>query len=333
MKLCFRITGIILIILVLFMTAGFLWTQDNINDGGVSYHQSLKVRGNKLIDSNDNEIQLRGVSSHGIAWFPQYINFSAISFWKDAGANAFRISMYSDQNKGYAYYPEENKNYMYLAVENTLAADMYAIVDWHVLRDENPNVHIDKAKEFFEEISAHYKNNPGIIYEICNEPNGDTDWDDVVEYANQIIPIIRKNAPDALIITGVPNFCTSFQGVKENPLQYENIVYAFHQYMPIDGSDYDEYLFNDLIKSEIPFFVSEWGIGKKSVKEDEKIDFKAAKQFMNMMNEHNISWMCWSFSNAGTSHALIKESSEKYGDFTEEDLNQVGRFIYSELKK
>ena len=34
----------------------------------------LQVKGTKLCDRYGNPIQLRGLSTHGIAWFPDYIN-------------------------------------------------------------------------------------------------------------------------------------------------------------------------------------------------------------------------------------------------------------------
>ena len=81
----------------------------------------------------------------------------------------------------------QSLNYLYMGIESALAADMYVIVDWHILKDSDPNEYAEEAKEFFAEISDHYSGNPAILYEICNEPNGDTDWDDIVEYAEQII--------------------------------------------------------------------------------------------------------------------------------------------------
>ena len=50
-------------------------------------------------------------------------------------------------------------------------ADLYAIVDWHVLSDANPLAHADEAAEFFGRISADLSANNNVIYEICNEPN------------------------------------------------------------------------------------------------------------------------------------------------------------------
>ena len=89
---------------------------------------------------------LRGVSSHGIAWYPEYTNYSALKTLKDYGANVFRIAMYVEQNDGYLEEPELNKKLLFSAIENSLAADLYTIVDWHVLRDENPNRNIEESR-------------------------------------------------------------------------------------------------------------------------------------------------------------------------------------------
>ena len=138
---------------------------------------------------------------------------------------------------------------------------MYVIVDWHVLRDENPLVHKQNAIEFFEEISAHYGNHPGILYEICNEPNGDTTWEDIVTYAQEVIPLIRENAPDSVIIVGTPKYSSNLSEAEEQPLSFANVMYAFHAYIDVtyedeDGLDWME----EKLDVEIPVFVSEWGI-------------------------------------------------------------------------
>lgn len=38
-----------------------------------SVNGKLHVEGSKLVDQNNNEVQLRGVSTHGLAWYPQYV--------------------------------------------------------------------------------------------------------------------------------------------------------------------------------------------------------------------------------------------------------------------
>ncbi len=78
--------------------------------------------------------------------------------------------------------------------------------NWHILEDNDPNINIDEAKTFFEMISSEYSSVPNILYEICNEPNGDTDWNDVYGYSEQIIKIIRNNNPDSIILVGTPDY-------------------------------------------------------------------------------------------------------------------------------
>ena len=35
---------------------------------------ALHVEGTRLLDGNGNPVQLRGLSTHGLAWFPDYVN-------------------------------------------------------------------------------------------------------------------------------------------------------------------------------------------------------------------------------------------------------------------
>lgn len=43
----------------------------------VSEHGALSVCGSSLVDANGRAVRLKGVSTHGIAWFPEYINKEA----------------------------------------------------------------------------------------------------------------------------------------------------------------------------------------------------------------------------------------------------------------
>lgn len=298
---------------------------------GILSHGNLKVEKGKLIDCNGQPLQLRGISSHGLTWFPRYTNAASLGFWKEAGANVFRASMYTDQNRGYIYYPEESQNYLYLAVENALANDMYVIIDWHILYDANPLEHMEKAKDFFKGVASHYGGNPGIIYEICNEPNGDTTWEDVTEYAHEVIPLIRKYAPEAIILVGMPNYCTDYRSVLEQPLSYENIMYTYHQYVNGEGEPYDAFGLEQMLEHELPVFISEWGIGLGAI-EAEGIDFHAADVFLDRLEKEGISWVAWALSNKNDSHALIRSDSREYGDFSVEDLSEVGRYVYNRLR-
>ncbi len=119
-----------------------------------------------------------------------------------------------------------NQFFFIYAVDN----DMYVIVDGHILEDNDPNINIDAAKAFFEMISSEYSSVPNIIYEICNEPNCDTDWNDVYGYSEQIIKIIRNNCTDSLILVGTPDYDRNLAPCVRKPLPYDNVMYVLHFY-------------------------------------------------------------------------------------------------------
>ena len=58
-----------------------------------------------------------------------------------------------------------------------------------------------------------------------------TTWADVKSYAEEVIPIIRKNTKDALIIVGTPTWSQDVDIAAEDPVTgYDNIMYAVHFY-------------------------------------------------------------------------------------------------------
>ncbi|MDE5872788.1 MAG: glycoside hydrolase family 5 protein, partial [Lachnospiraceae bacterium] len=64
-------------------------------------HGKLSVKGTDIVDKNGNKYQLKGVSTHGISWFPEYVNKDAFKTFRDErGVNLVRIAMYTDENGG-----------------------------------------------------------------------------------------------------------------------------------------------------------------------------------------------------------------------------------------
>ena len=45
---------------------------------GVKAHGKLSVKGIDLTDKNGDKVQLRGMSSHGLLWYPEYTNYASI---------------------------------------------------------------------------------------------------------------------------------------------------------------------------------------------------------------------------------------------------------------
>ena len=300
--------------------------------GGVKDNGQLRVEGIQLVNQYGGPIQLRGMSSHGILWVPQFVNARALLQLRSLGANLFRVAMYADSVKG--GYSEsdwdagQSMKFLRMGVENSLALDLYTIIDWHILEDKNPLLTVDKAIQFFSEISSIHANDPAIIYEICNEPNGDTTWEDISLYARQVIPVIRKNSPQAVILVGTPQWSFDLSSVIPAPLEFENIMYSFHMY-----TGFTNYEFRDLLasmrKAGLPVFVSEWGISK-----DEKtgeLDLVEARALISYMREHGYSWANWSLSNLDEDFSAIRTDSNKLSGWTDEDLTESGRLIFRAL--
>lgn len=291
--------------------------------GGIEENGSLIVEGAQLLDEKGNPVMLRGISSHGIAWYPEYANYRSLKTLKDYGANVFRIAMYVEQSDGYLEEPELNRKLLYSAIENSLAADLYTIVDWHVLRDENPNRHAEEAISVFEEIAKRYGDEPGIIYEICNEPNGDTTYDDIINYAEQVIPVIRKYAPNALILVGTPRFCTSLSEAVENPIQYPNIMYTYHFYAGVSDCKYAIEEISNGLENGLPVFISEWGLDDyRETKEGQ--GWKDTVQFLDFLEEKNISWINWSLCNKDEGYSMISPNVDKLYGWKADEITDSG---------
>lgn len=303
---------------------------------GVAAHGWLRVAGTSLVGEREEPVVLRGVSSHGLTWFPRFVSGAAAKTLREYGANVLRLAMYTEPSGAYLEDPERSLDYLYLGVESALSQDLYAIIDWHILRDNDPNEYREEAVAFFDAVSAHYADEPGVIYEICNEPNGDTDWDDVRAYAEQVIPVIRANSPRALVLVGVPKYCTDFRGPLADPLEYDNIMYVMHRYVDITtGEPCEPGQLEKLLEKGLPIFVSEWGVsqGEDDPEASEQAftgeyDMEHAQPFLDLMKKHNVSWTAWALSNKDEEHSLIKEDCEKLSGWTQEDLTEFGRLIF-----
>ena len=65
-------------------------------------HGALYVENGKLTDADGNTVQLYGMSTHGIAWFPQYINYDSFRTLRDDwNTNCIRLAMYTAEYGGY----------------------------------------------------------------------------------------------------------------------------------------------------------------------------------------------------------------------------------------
>lgn len=291
-------------------------------------HGALQINGTDIVDKNGDKYQLCGISTHGLAWFPQYVNKDAFKTLRDDwGANLIRLAMYTGESGGYCSDGDKDKlkGLVETGVDAATELGMYVIIDWHILSDNNPVINEDEAIAFFDEMSAKYSSYDNVLYEICNEPNGGTSWSDIKGYAEKVIPVIRANDKDAIIIVGTPTWSQDVDMAAEDPIKdFDNIAYTVHFYAATH---------KDNIRSKVKtahdkglaVFISEFSICDASG--NGAVDYDSAEEWMKLINDYNLSYAGWNLSNKAETSALIDPSSDKTSGWEDDDLSETGIWL------
>lgn len=334
---------IFILSLCLGMTEGFGFPAGGLkvlaaNATPVSSHGQLSVSGTKLVDQYGQPFQIRGISTHGLQWFSQYNNKNAYATLRDDwGANCIRLAMYTDEDGYCTGNQTKMKDQVTKGVQYATELGMYTIIDWHILHDGNPQTYKTQAINFFSEMAGKYKDYNNVIYEICNEPNG-CSWQDIKNYATEVISTIRSKDPSAVIIVGTPMYSQlGSQGHLYEPVDdpirgYSNLMYAFHFYA--SEPSHNQWLtakIGTAISRGLPVFVSEFGLSEASG--DGNVDTGKAAEWLNRCDQYQVSYCAWSLSNDYRSSSLIKSSSSRTSGWRTDELTTAGNFIRNWYRK
>lgn len=295
----------------------------------VAAHGQLSVKGTQLVDKNGKGYQLRGMSTHGITWFPDFVNENAFRTLRDDwNTNVVRLAMYVDEwGNGQCYMQNKDGSTQLLekGVDICIKLGMYVIIDWHVLNPGDPTQYTDEAIKFFDKVSKKYADYPNIIYEIVNEPNGSATWGGVIKpYAEKVIPVIRKNDKDAVIIVGTPTWSQDIDQALADPLKYDNVMYALHFYAATH-TDWLRERAEKCINSGLPLFVSEFGCCDASGNGGN--DFAQTEKWLNLLDKYGVSYCNWNLANKNESSSCFKESAKADGKWTDSDYSEGGAWI------
>ena len=327
---------VIFIILILLLLTGCNTNKKNIvkniskksivKNNLVSYNGNLSLSGINLVNQYGEKIQLRGMSSHGLQWYNSFINKENLLYMRDNWhSNVIRLAMYTKEG-GYL----DNKNIINSLEEDiniAIKTNMYVIVDWHILSDGNPSINTDEAINFFATISKKYQDTPNIIYEICNEPNGNITWNnDILPYANKVVSKIRENSKNSIIIVGTPMWDQDVMAPLDNKVNDSKVMYAAHFYAGTHTDDLRQKI-KTAMDSGIPIFISEWGSSKADGSNGIYLD--ESEKWVEFMKQNNISWTNWSLSNKDESSALLKTTSSF--KFSDSDLTEEGVFVRNSI--
>ena len=275
------------------------------------------------------------MSTHGLGWFPEAVSENSFRVRRDDwGCNTIRLAMYIEEYNGgemlYLAQPQRNLELVTKGVDACSNLGMYVIVDWHVLNPGDPTTHTEDAKKFFSQMAQMYRNYPNIIYEICNEPNSGPDWNRVKSYAEQVIPVIRKYDPDAIIICGTPTWSQDIDQAANNRLSDKNTVYAFHFYAASHSQLKNKV--TSCYDKGLPILVSEFGTCQNTG--DGYVDENETNSWFNLLDEREIGYLNWSFCNKPESaSAFVSGTNLSAIQKGEGQLTQSGKIIRKHLRE
>jgi endoglucanase len=301
----------------------------------VATHGALRVCGVHLCDRAGQPVQLRGMSTHGIQWYAGCASGPALDVLAgDWRADLLRISMYV-QEDGYETDPDRFTDLVDTLIGRATSRGLYVIVDWHILDPGDPWANLDRARTFFGEIARRHRDAENVLYEIANEPSG-VSWSRIRSYAEQVIPVIRAEDPDAVVLVGTRGW--SSLGVSEgaderevvaDPVRADNVMYTFHFYAASHGDEYLDTL--SRAADQLPMFVTEFGTQKYTG--DGSDDFARAASYLDLMDAKGIGWTNWNWSDDKRSGAVFKRGTCATMDFADPArLKPAGAFVRDRLR-
>jgi aryl-phospho-beta-D-glucosidase BglC (GH1 family) len=299
-------------------------------DTPVGRYGKLQLVGTQLSDSKGNPVQLKGMSFMDVSWFGEYANTDCMKWLRDDwGCTVIRAALYTE-DAGHVV-SEKNWDKVDKAVQAATEAGLYVIIDWHILGDGNPQKNKAAARDFFARMAKTYKNYPNVMYEICNEPNGDdVRWKtEIKPYAEEIIPIIRRHDKDGIILVGTSTWSSDIDQAAKDPLKGKNIMYVAHFYAGSHGDNYQRKI-KDALSLGAPAFVTEWGTTRADTTGG--VFYYPTLYWVDFLDEYKLSWCNWSISTRDEYTSALRTTALPRGNWSPYDLTESGLFVRSLIR-
>lgn len=265
----------------------------------------LQVVGNKILNSNGQQVILKGVSIAD----PEHLNTKP---WERPGVTARSVaSLATDKYNakvvrlpilpGDPAYPQEGffsatnggekyfKNHVEPVVKELTAKGIYVIIDLHYI--SNYDGLYDKVAAFWKFMAPKFATNPYVLYEIFNEPiypDNWATWKNTI--AQPITDLIRQLAPNNLILVGGPYWSSHISGAAGNPVKGNNVVYVAHIYSNQSVDTWE--MRYGAVADKYPLFISEWGFEAGGT---EGGNITYGTNIEAWMRSRGLSWTAWCF--------------------------------------
>lgn len=306
-----RLKFIPLSVLVTFILVALLAC--NSSKTSTSEMSRILVEGNRFINEDGEPIVFKGLNiadpdrlSKDSIW--SYSHFQEAKNW---GANIVRLPVHPRtwRDRGEEAYCAMLDE----AIEWATKLDMYLIIDWHSIgnlktesfQHKMYDTDFKETKDFWMKMAQRYGDEPCIaMFELFNEPVagkfGELKWDVWKQMNEELIHIIREDAPETVVLVAGFNWAYDLTFLKDDPITLPGVAYVSHPYpekrqQPWVDQWEDDWGFAakkyPLILTEIGFALPEEPGVHIPVHGDETygqtlVDFSA---------ERGISWVVWCF--------------------------------------
>ena len=288
----------------------------------------LHMNGTAMVNEKGDTVQLKGVSMGWHCLWPRFYNRGTVTeLAKDWNADIVRCSIGLDLTDiSYDRRPDLAYALVDSIVSGAVDNGVYALIDFHSHQNNLP-----LAKEFFETVSKKYGHLPNVMYEIWNEPL-QIQWSEIKDYADEVLPIIRKNAPEAIVVVPTPSWDQEVDKAAADPITgQDNIVYALHFY----AATHKDWLIDraqKAIDAGLPVFISECA-GMEATG-DGPIDLKSWEDWLSFADKNKLGWIAWSVSDKHETCSMLQPCASSNGlEWKESDIKPWGRIVKQSLKK
>ena len=292
-----------------------------------SAQSRLQVVGSQLCDESGSPVMLRGISLGWHNLWPRFYNKGAVKWLaKEWHADVIRAAVgASSVDDNYLENPEFALQCVTPVIEAAIKNKVYVIIDWH-----SHEMHTAQAKSFFSQMAKKYGKHPNIIYELYNEPVNDS-WQDLKQYATEIITEIRRYDPDNLILMGCPHWDQDIDLVAASPLEgVSNVMYTVHFYAATH-KDYLRDKMRKAVEGGLPVFVSECAGMEASG--DGPLDANEWQKWVDTMEQLRISYVCWSLSDKNETCSMLLPRAKSCGDWTDDLIKPWGKMARAAINK
>lgn len=318
---------------VILCMAIMAWASPLTENGALSFNSE-----GRIVNERGTEVQLRGMSLFWDQWASGWFN-----------ENVVKTLASTDANTGWsasvvrAPISQYDASLAKKMIDWTNTAGIYVIIDNH---SHCAHRAVSQAETFFSEVSSYVKQKgyKHVIYELYNEPlyencSGATDtysggdlttWATIKSYALSVIPKIRNNDANGLILVGTPRYSQDVGVAQKDPITgYKNIGYVLHFYASESGHSG---LMTTLLRARcqnFPVFITEWGTSPASG--DGNLDWSSINTWMAWIEGLGYSWANWSiYDKNETASAIASGGSSGY--WQEGQLTASGKFVRKMMK-